>query len=121
MYALFCCCRLLMAQVESQERRRAEEEITKLLGASQVRFVDMHCTWHGSTGAAAGGSGPAAAAAAASGKGGLDLMPVYVPAYVFSWWHGGTKVRQFSLFKTIFIILIQSLRQFSFFSAILLI
>jgi hypothetical protein len=39
------------------------------------RFVDMHATWIGST-----------------GSGGLDLSPVYVPAYVFSWWHGGAKV-----------------------------
>jgi hypothetical protein len=37
--------------------------------------------------------GSSGAAAAAAGRGGLDLMPVYVPAYVFSWWHGGTKVR----------------------------
>ncbi|KAF6253314.1 hypothetical protein COO60DRAFT_429271 [Scenedesmus sp. NREL 46B-D3] len=87
--------RLLMATVESKERRRAEEEIGKLLGASQVRFVDLRCTWHGSTGAAPGGQGSGGAAAAAAGKGGLDLMPVYVPAYVFSWWHGGTKVRTF--------------------------
>jgi hypothetical protein len=82
-----------MATIESKERRRAEEEIRKLLGASQVRFVDMQCTWHGSTGTAPSGWGPGGAAAAAAGRGGLDLMPVYVPAYVFSWWHGGTKVR----------------------------
>lgn len=56
-------------------------------GAQQVRFVDVHCTWLGSTGAAAGGAG------GSSSSGGLDLMPVYVPAYVFSWWHGGAKVR----------------------------
>ncbi|WIA22921.1 hypothetical protein OEZ85_001294 [Tetradesmus obliquus] len=87
--------RLLMATIESKERRRAEEEIGKLLGASQVRFVDMQCTWHGSTGTAPGGWGPSGAAAAAAGRGGLDVMPVYVPAYVFSWWHGGTKVRTF--------------------------
>jgi hypothetical protein len=41
----------------------------------------------GSTGAATG------KAAAADGAGGLDLYPVYVPAYIFSWWHGGAKVR----------------------------
>jgi hypothetical protein len=82
-----------MATIESKERRRAEEEIRKLLGASQVRFVDMQCTWHGSTGTAPSGWGSSGAAAAAAGKGGLDLMPVYVPAYVFSWWHGGTKVK----------------------------
>jgi hypothetical protein len=51
------------------------------------RFVDMHCTYVGSTGAAKG------SAATADGAGGLDLSPVYVPAYIFSWWHGGAKVR----------------------------
>lgn len=46
----------------------------------------MHCTYVGSTGAARG------SAATADGAGGLDLSPVYVPAYIFSWWHGGAKV-----------------------------
>ena len=47
----------------------------------------MHCTYMGSSGAAS------SKAAAAEGSGGLDLSPVYVPAYIFSWWHGGAKVR----------------------------
>lgn len=57
----------------------------KLTGAQHVRFIDLHCTWHGSTGAAP-------SAPSGSRRGGLDLAPVYLPAYVFSWWHGGAKV-----------------------------
>eukprot|EP00879_Flechtneria_rotunda_P028299 GHRR01030398.1.p1 GENE.GHRR01030398.1~~GHRR01030398.1.p1 ORF type:complete len:445 (+),score=149.96 GHRR01030398.1:808-2142(+) len=79
--------RLLMARLESAERRAAETEIARTTGGAQVRFVDMECTWFGSAGPAAGGG--------AGARGGLDLMPVYVPAYVFSWWHGGTKARTF--------------------------
>lgn len=58
-----------------------------LLCVVYSRFIDMHCTYMGSTGAARG------SAATADGAGGLDLSPVYVPAYIFSWWHGGAKVR----------------------------
>lgn len=47
----------------------------------QVRFIDMDIKW-----------GPGAPTwPSGSTEAGLALSPVYVPAYVFSWWHGGTK------------------------------
>lgn len=59
-----------------------------------TRFLEMHFTYMGSTGTAKGSSSSSSTStsSAADGPGGLDLSPVYVPAFTFSWWHGGAKV-----------------------------
>lgn len=70
--------RLLASRIESAERRRAEELVTATTGYRYVRFVQLRLTWLGP----AGGDGP-------------RLSPVYVPAYVYSWIHGGIKIQTF--------------------------
>ena len=69
--------RMLASRVESAERRRAEEQVAAVTGKPLVRSVDLRLTWLGPT----SGDGP-------------RLSPVYVPAYVYAWTHGGIKVGQ---------------------------
>ncbi|KAI8466101.1 MAG: hypothetical protein J3K34DRAFT_524776 [Monoraphidium minutum] len=68
--------RLLASRIESAERRRAEEQVAAVTGHRYVRFVELALTWLGP----AGGEGP-------------RISPVYAPAYIYSWIHGGIKVR----------------------------
>ena len=70
--------KLLASIIKRKETSRAEDYLRRVTGAQQVRLVDMDIQYI----TPAGSDRPL-------------LSPVYVPAYVFSWMHGGVKVRTF--------------------------
>lgn len=66
---------MISAAIETAERKEAEDQIRQQTRTQHVRLIDMTVQYKGT-------SGP-------------TLAPVYVPVYIFSWFHGGVKVRTF--------------------------
>jgi hypothetical protein len=69
---------LLAATIKRKETSRAEDYLRRVTGAQQVRLVELDIQY-----------------VSPRGSDGPLLSPVYLPAYVFSWMHGGVKVRTF--------------------------